>query len=965
MRPELQQKNVKVALREGPPGRRIASPRVRAWRGLTARTYALGALLTLLTVTLDWGGRLSAVERWFYDQRARHCQYFTPPPPDRLVHVDIDDVAIETIGRWPWPRTTLAEVVDELRLAGADALSIDILLSDPSKLEASQRPDGVEVVDHDANLAAAFGRFGRVLVPVSFTFALRATPTPGYSALVNVLRHDLELPMDEAYRQAATAAPGQHGRMTEDEFLEARRQAISERLLEAQWHGTRPLESLRGELFPHAADIPGAAALMRELEHEYARSTSAAQMDRFTLPAPVPAPKEPPPAFLPASAQTAMIPALARVAWCSGYVDYLPRPDDATIRAIPLCVTYHDRLYPQMDLAFACAVLGVDPHTIRISRGEIVLPRPEGGPIVIPVHDVPSDVFGPVSMFVDIPFSGTSAWQPMYDYPRYQQIKRHIPITLLLELADARKTITRNNAEADKAAGFFAEAGVDSAKAFLKNPPGTDRIDARNEGLAKILAEASVLAAPVQGTAPAALSDEDKAFLNALDAVRRALSNNRADVPRFERKAAEMRAALKGKAVLIGATSTAVGDQSPTPLHSNCPGVVIHGVIFNAIISGHFWRTAPAWVSWLITLAAGALTTAIVVRLAPLKAMGLTLLLAGGYLAINGLLLFDYGNWIVGLAGPLLATTLVWAALTLTRLVVEAQERARITRRFQSYVDPTLVKYVIEHPELARLEGEVREMTVVFTDLAGFTSFAEKLREKAVKILGRYISRMVPPIRRHNGLLHKFMGDGIMFSYGAPIANPNQATDAVLTVLEMQQELERLNEELTAEGYPRLAMRAGVNTGMAVVGDSGADDASEYACLGDTTNLAARLESANKAVGTHCLLSARTVEQLAARFLVRPIGRLVVAGKTQSVMTYEPLGPRDAASDIQKRLAEMTTVMVDHFTAARFKECLAATDEVDAAFGSSKLTGLYRVLCRSYLIDPPEEFKGEIVLEGK
>src|SRR6202035_4021856 len=239
MRPELQQKNVKVALRDGPPARQVPVSKVRAWRGLAARSYVLGAMLTLLAVTLDWSGRLSAVERWFYDERARHCQFFTPPPPDRLVHVDIDDVALETIGRWPWPRTTLAQIVDELRLAGADALSIDILLPEPEKLEAIQRSDGAsEVVDHDANLAAAFQRFGKVLVPVAFNFALRPPPTPRYSALVNLLRHDLELSMDEALRRI-DAAPDASARTTEDEFLEARREAISERLLAAQWHGPR------------------------------------------------------------------------------------------------------------------------------------------------------------------------------------------------------------------------------------------------------------------------------------------------------------------------------------------------------------------------------------------------------------------------------------------------------------------------------------------------------------------------------------------------------------------------------------------------------------------------------------------------------------------------------------------------------------------------------------------------------
>jgi adenylate cyclase len=565
-------------------------------------------------------------------------------------------------------------------------------------------------------------------------------------------------------------------------------------------------------------------------------------------------------------------------------------------------------------------------------------------------------------MFFDSPWFGSRDWKTMYDYPHYAQIKQHMPITLPWALADTRKIIARNNAFADKAVLYFSQTGLDSAKAFIKDFPGIDRMDARVAGLKAILAEAAMLAG-------AALDDpkdnQEKDYAQAYKDIKSSLVESERDFPVFRQKAAELHAALAGKAVLIGGTSTALGDLVTTPLHDECPGVVVHGVIFNAIISGHFWRSAPPWVNLLVTIIAGILTTALVARHHALPALASTLLLGGFYVVLNSIVLFDYGKWIVGMAGPVVAMMLIWGALTLIRLIAEAHERARITRRFSSYVDPSLVQYVIDHPELARLEGEVREMTVCFTDLAGFTTMTEKLREKAVKILGRYIVRMVPPIRRNSGFVHRFMGDGIMFSYGAPIPNANMAIDAVNTVLQMHEELSKLNEELVAEGYSALGMRAGVNTGMAVVGDSGADDASEYACLGDTTNLAARLEGANSFTGTRSLISARTVELLDGKFLLRPIARLIVAGKSQSVMTYEPLAPVESATDSQKRLAQLTMDMFEHFVAARFAECIAAANRLDEAFGESKLTAIYREACATHLTDPPAEFHGNIVLRGK
>ena len=359
------------------------------------------------------------------------------------------------------------------------------------------------------------------------------------------------------------------------------------------------------------------------------------------------------------------------------------------------------------------------------------------------------------------------------------------------------------------------------------------------------------------------------------------------DWPLLQQRVAELRTAVSGKTILLGGTATALGDEDPTPIHPKCPGVVIHGVVFDAIYGNHFWQTAPPWITLVITLLAGFSITWIVMRLDALRALGLTFIIAVSYLLINAFYLFDYHNWIVGVAGPVSVIPVVYIALTLVRFLAETQERARITRRFQSYIDPAIVQYVLDHPELERLEGQFREMTVCFTDIAGFTTFTEKLREKAVKVLGRYIVAMVPPIRNNAGLIHHRMGDGIMFSYGAPIPNPDMAIGAVTTVLQMNEELAKLNDELEAEGIPRLKMRAGVNTGMAVVGDSGAEDATEYACLGDTTNLASRLEGANTFTGTRILISGRTAELCRGQFLLRPVARLIVKGKSEPVMTYE------------------------------------------------------------------------------
>lgn len=305
----------------------------------------------------------------------------------------------------------------------------------------------------------------------------------------------------------------------------------------------------------------------------------------------------------------------------------------------------------------------------------------------------------------------------------------------------------------------------------------------------------------------------------------------------------------------------------------------------------------------------------------------------------------------------------MWAGTTLYRFVVSVAERRLIKRRFQNYVDPALVDYVMEHPDEARLEGQVRELTVVFTDLAGFTTVSEKLKEKTVSILNEYLTLMVPVISEQKGFVNKFLGDGIMFFYGAPRVNDDHARAAVATVLKMQQVLPDFNKTLEDRGLPPVKMRAGVSTGPMIVGDAGGSGRSDYTVLGDSVNLGARLESANKASGTRTLISERTAELVGDLFLLRPVGRLVVVGKTEGIMTYEPLAYRSEATDAQRELVEKTRAMVDAFQQSRFQDCLNAAGTLENATGPGKLTMLYRELSEQYLKEPPPEgFAGQVVL---
>jgi len=259
-------------------------------------------------------------------------------------------------------------------------------------------------------------------------------------------------------------------------------------------------------------------------------------------------------------------------------------------------------------------------------------------------------------------------------------------------------------------------------------------------------------------------------------------------------------------------------------------------------------------------------------------------------------------------------------------------------------------------------------MTVVFTDLAGFTSLSEKLGERIVPLLNELLGELVPVIRdHHNGLVNKFLGDGIMFFFNAPKQDLKHAADAVATVLDMHAKIAEFNVRLAERDLPPISMRAGICTGEMIVGDAGGAGAADYTVLGDSVNLASRLEAANKYTGTRTMMTKRTVELLGdGQFLVRAVGKIKVVGKDEAVEVFEPLALTKDATELDRAIATLTGEMVEKYARRRFEECAAVASRLEALAGPGKLTAMYQSLCDRHLQSvPAEDFDGRIVLTEK
>jgi class 3 adenylate cyclase/CHASE2 domain-containing sensor protein len=932
-------------------------------RKLLLSGLGLGAVLTCAVIAADGVGLLSSMEDWLYDLRARTCQFFAPPPTDKLVHLDIDDRAVEVIGRWPWPRAKWAEILDELRLAEPKAVELDVIFSERQDPGHVTLPDGTDkTTDDDALLAAAIKRCGNVILPLSLV--PEPAPTRAAAAMVEALKENPELDDRELTAELAAREITMTPTQLTERLPTARRQGIYARVLEETRGGTAPVDAdtLRHRLL-HKTDPNFLSPIGRLIAEQLERVAAVSEFRRrFSLPVP--------PDLSGCAAGNILLVPLAefsRGGAAGAFVDYAHFGGPA-VRSVPMLLRHGERAYGQMGLVLACRMLGADLSRARVEGQSLRIPRNGGDDIQIPISPARLTSDGvPVGVLADIPWVGTRDWRTMYDYPNHQRIVQHLSLDAVWDARLTEQKIERNAAQVDEALRALLEI-LDPPKLtkFLAAPPAQSDVQARVALIDAVLADARETVSLYGQMKPQEIDANGRIFLasaNALPHLREQTLGLQADLARHR---AELKSAVKDKAVLIGLISTALTDIVSTSLHDRCPGVIVHGAIFNGIMTHHLWRRLPWWITAAVAGILGLATAVATARLSPAKALLAAIVLAGAYLLVNGIVLFDYGDRILGAAGPLMAVGVVWAGGTMGRVIVEQSERHRITRRFSSYADPKLVDYVLEHPEVS-FDGEKREMTVVFTDLAGFTSLSERLGEKVVPMLNELLGELVPIIRdRHNGYVNKFLGDGIMFFYNAPMQTHAHAIDAVATVLDMHAAVGRFNQRLAARGLGELQMRAGITTGEMIVGDAGGAGRNDYTVLGDVVNLASRLEAANKYTGTRTLMSAGTAEALAGKVLFRRVGNLKVVGKEDPVQTFEPLELVERATEAQRALAHCSAEMVEAFAAARFADCLQIIAETERSGGPSKLTEMYRGLCQRYVREPPEPgFNGVIVLTEK
>jgi len=411
---------------------------------------------------------------------------------------------------------------------------------------------------------------------------------------------------------------------------------------------------------------------------------------------------------------------------------------------------------------------------------------------------------------------------------------------------------------------------------------------------------------------------------------------------------------FRGKIVLLGTSLPGLFDLRNVPFQQAFPGVEIHANILYTLFTQNFITRMSENTSFLLLLIIGLILGGILIFTRPLVSY-LTVVGMGLLYTLAAAIIFLQYNYWIEIVAPLLTIVLAFSVIYVYRYVTEEKNKRFIRSAFSHFVTKSVVDELLANPDKIKLGGEKKVCTVLFSDVAGFTTISEKLEpEELVQLLNEYLTEMTNIVFKYDGMLDKYEGDAIMAVFGAPIAHGNHAYQACATALEMQERLVGMREEWRKVGKPELRIRIGINTGPMVVGNMGSESRFDYTVMGDAVNLGARLEPANKIYGTEIMIGDGTYQMAKDSIIARPLDLLRVKGKTEPVHVYELLGLIDrGASDDLLRVIELFRKGFEHYLKQNWDVAINYFQQVLAIRPEDNPSKTYIQRCQFFKENPP------------
>ncbi len=419
-------------------------------------------------------------------------------------------------------------------------------------------------------------------------------------------------------------------------------------------------------------------------------------------------------------------------------------------------------------------------------------------------------------------------------------------------------------------------------------------------------------------------------------------------------------AVFKDSYVLIGATAESLRDNFKTPF-GLMPGVEVHANALNTLVEKRFMYDLPPFLVWPLLLVVATFAGLAVTYFRNFLALTAILAVFVVTLSVKALVLFSFGI-VIPLLYVLIALFLGSAAMLAFEYVSESKEKQFIKKSFQQYLSPAVVVELMKDPKKLSLGGERKRVTVLFSDIRGFTTISEGLTpENLTHLMNEYLTAMTDIIMEHGGLVDKYIGDAIMAFWGAPIEDSLQEKRAASAVQDMTKKLKELNVEWKKRGIPEIKIGVGLNTGEVIVGNMGSTKRFNYTIMGDEVNFASRVESLTKKYGVTCLISESTYEKIKAdkQFTTREIDTVRVKGKREPKKIYELI-----TAPVAKESVAEFELGRKAYAAGKWDEAISHFKKV-LSYGPDATSEMFIERCEDLKKDPPTAWDGVYDHESK
>ncbi|HEY6953526.1 MAG TPA: CHASE2 domain-containing protein [Bacteroidota bacterium] len=444
---------------------------------------------------------------------------------------------------------------------------------------------------------------------------------------------------------------------------------------------------------------------------------------------------------------------------------------------------------------------------------------------------------------------------------------------------------------------------------------------------------------------------------------------------------------FKNKIVLVGSTMPEERDYHNVPIPNieegkknyAMNGVEIHATAIQNVLDGNFITILDPGMEMGLILALSLITFLGLWRFRQIKVRHVWILEIASFIIVLVLVfgifelaiaIFSSSSILMNIVNPSVAVILAYFGTAVYQYLAEREQKAMIKGVFGHYLNPAVVNMLVNEPEKAKLGGDRRELTIFFSDIASFTTISEhyhKNPEGLVELLNEYLDEMTSIVLKYDGTLDKYEGDALMAFWGAPLAQKDHALRTCYAALEMQKRLAELRPKWKKEGKPELSARCGLNTGIVIVGNMGGKDRFDYTVIGDSVNLASRLEGANKQYQSQIMISDFTFSHVKGKVVTRELDLIQVKGKTEPVKVYELLGKTGMEqTENQKQSLELYHEGLKLYRERKWEEAIAYFQQAVTLDSTCYVAQIYTQRASLYQLNPPpDDWNGVFVMTTK